>query len=108
MTRVKMDWRRLVLDMDGHAGSGMPGKDIVCAGESAIAQALLQTLGEMEEERKLGMVWTGGPETGNLHIEAAPAEGYRDTVEALFRMMVTGLKLLEDSYPEYIMVEEDR
>lgn len=108
MTRVKMDWRRLVLDLDGHAGSGMYGQDIVCAAESMLTQALLQTLIDMESEKKLGLEWTGSPEIGFLHVEAAPAEGYRDEVTACYRMAVTGLRMLEERYPKYIRIEEDR
>ena len=108
MTKVKMDWKRLVLDMDGHAGSGIYGQDIVCAAESMLMQALLQTLIDMEQEKKLGMDWTGGPDMGFVHVEAAPAEEYRQEAEAVFRVTVTGLRMLAEEYKDYIELEEEK
>ena len=108
MTKARMNWKRMVLDLDGHAGSGRRGQDIVCAAESMLTQALLQTLMDMEEERKVSIEWTGSPEMGFLHIEAAPAEEYTDEVSACFRVTVTGLRMLAEEYKDYIELEEEK
>ena len=106
MTKARMNWRRLKLDLEGHADSAPYGKDIVCAAESMLTQALLQTLIDMEKERKTGLSWTGSPEMGFLRIEAAPAMEHRDEVKAAFRVTVTGLRMLAEEYPDYIELTE--
>ena len=106
MTQARMDWKRMILDMDGHANSAPKGQDLICAAESMLTQALLQTLIDMEKERKTSISWTGSPEMGFLRIEAAPAEGHRDEVTAAFRVTVTGLRMLAKEYPRYIELTE--
>lgn len=107
MTQARMNWKRLTLDMDGHADAGPYGKDIVCAAESMLTQALLQTLIDLEADKRCGMQWTGSPEIGFLHVEAAPAEGQEETIRTCFRVTVTGLRMLAERYPNYINLEED-
>lgn len=107
MTKARMNWNRLKLTMEGHAGSGVKGRDIVCAAESMLTQALLQTLLDMQDGKKLALDWSGSPQIGFLQIEAAPAEGYREVTETCFRVAVTGLRMLEEKYPDYIRLKED-
>lgn len=106
MTKAKMDWPQLVLQLEGHADAGRYGEDIVCAAESMLTQALLQTLIDAEGGKKCSVFWTGSPEMGFLRIEAAPAQGYAQEIRACFRMAVTGLRMLEEKYGKYITLEE--
>ena len=106
MTQARMDWDRLILDVDGHASSAPRGQDIVCAAESMLTQALLQTLMDMVEEDKVAISWTGSPEKGQLKIEATPAEEYRKEIAAAYRVTVTGLRMLAEEYPDYIRLTE--
>ena len=106
MTRARMHWRSLILELEGHANAGRMGEDIVCAAESMLTQALLQTLIDAEREKKVGLYWTGSPELGFLRIEAAPAEEHRSEIRACFVLVVTGLRMLEEKYPQYIKLEE--
>ena len=107
MTEARMDWKRLKLELNGHAGAGEHGHDIVCAAESMLTQALLQTLMEMNGEKKLWLEWTGSAAAGYLKTEAAPTEGHRAEVRACFRMCVTGLRMLAEKYPENIKLTEE-
>ena len=107
MTKARMDWKRMTLELDGHANSAPFGFDIICAAESMLTQALLQTLLDMESEGRLGLEWTGSPEKGFLHVEAAPKEEHRAEVTACFRVAVTGLRMLEENYPQYINLREE-
>lgn len=107
MTKARMNWGKLRLEMSGHAGAAERGKDIVCAAESMLTQALLQTLLEMNDEKKLWMEWTGSAAAGYLKMEAAPVEEYRAEVRACFRMCITGLRMLAEKYPEHIKLTEE-
>ncbi|HSQ90150.1 ribosomal-processing cysteine protease Prp [Romboutsia sp.] len=40
---------KVTIDMEGHAGHGKPGEDIVCAGVSAIIQSALLGLEEISK-----------------------------------------------------------
>ena len=106
MTKARMDWGKLKLEMNGHANAAEKGRDIVCAAESMLTQALLQTLLEMNEEKKLWLEWTGSAAAGYLKMEAAPLDDYKAEVRACFRICVTGLRMLAEKYPEYIELEE--
>ena len=106
MTQARMDWDRLILDVDGHANSAPRGQDIVCAAESMLTQALLQTLMDMKSEQKTELSWTGNPEIGFMVLKAVPAEEHRREVAAAFRVTVTGLRMLAEEYPDYIRLTE--
>ena len=108
MTKARMDWRRLELNMRGHANSAPKGQDLVCCAESMLTQALVNTLAEMEKEGKCSATWAGGQRNGALSIRATPAEGQREVITAVFRVCMTGLRMLAKEYPEYVDLKEDR
>ncbi len=107
MTKIQMNWDKMQLVMSGHANAAEPGKDIVCAGISTLAQALQQTLMEMNVERKLNWLeWAGSAVSGNISLAAVPKEENRAEVLACYRLCVTGLRMLAESYPENVELEE--
>ncbi len=86
--------------MTGHADY-CPGNDIVCAGASAIAYALLgylhnagEHLGEMVEERVL---------PGDLRVDCLGDE----MVGECYKMALIGFLQLEAAYPDYVSVAHD-
>ena len=88
------------LTMTGHADY-CPGNDIVCAGASAIAYALLgylhnagEHLGEMVEERVL---------PGDLRVDCLGDE----MVGECYKMALIGFLQLEAAYPDYVDVAHD-
>ena len=107
MTKARMNWRRLKLDLEGHADSAPYGKDIVCAAESMLTQALLQTLLDMQEKHQLMVDWSGSPESGTLHMETYPVKEHWKEAEACYRVAVTGLRMLTERYPKHINLEEE-
>ena len=107
MTKARMYWKGLELVLKGHANSAEKGKDLVCCAESMLTQALLQTLIDMEKEKKTSMNWAGSQRSGTLCIRATPAEGQEEVIRAVFRVCVTGLRMLAEQYPEYIELKEE-
>ena len=107
MTKARMYWRGLELVLKGHANSAPKGQDMVCCAESMLTQALLQTLIEMEKEKKTSMNWAGSDRSGCMCIRATPAEGQEEIVRAVFRVCVTGLRMLAEEYPQYIELKEE-
>jgi len=106
MTKIRMDWKNLKLEMKGHAGSAEAGKDLVCCAESILSQTLIKALEVMEILGRTGLDWTGNPEQGYMLIDADPAREYQAEVEHYFRFAVTGLRMLAEAYPQYIELRE--
>ena len=86
----------------GHAGSGDPGRDLVCAGASALVLALRQELLRLEEAgavniRRLQL------EPGFADIRCVPA-AHGDGVELVYETVVGGLELLQKLFGEFVEV----
>lgn len=105
MIHAKMDWRRLELMMWGHAGYAEQGKDIVCAGASALFDALTGTLKEAEERgRTTATLRERGENT--VIITADPSMNNVNEIKAYYRMAATGLRQLAEQYPENVELKE--
>lgn len=89
------DTDSLMLRVSGHAGYAERGKDIICAGVTAIVFALLGYLVNID---------------GTLQYETEESTGYvcivsnsvDKRVESAFEMALVGLMQLEREHPKYI------
>lgn len=87
------------LTINGHAGYAEYGKDIVCAGVSAIAFALLGWLENHEEE--LTEMDELMVEDGQVYIACAGS----DKVTTAFQVALMGLIQISRAHPEYVDIE---
>lgn len=78
------------LTLEGHAGYGPHGADIVCAAASILGQALLAWLGDRVQDVCM--------EDGRFSVAA---QGGAD-VEAAFEVAAAGLALLGEGYPQNV------
>lgn len=106
MTKIRMDWKNLKLEMTGHAGAAPAGQDLVCCAESILSQTLIGVLADMAADAD--MDWTGKPEQGYMMIEADPRKGHEAEVRSYFRFAVKGLRMLAEAYPQNVEIREDR
>ena len=94
----------LHIKISGHASFAAPGKDIVCAGVSALAMTLY-----LELKEKLEAGWLDAAtlqcDSGNAHLYAQPQEPYALAIRALFEAFSNGLCAMAQAYPEYIKVK---
>ena len=92
------------VDIEGHANSGDPGHDLVCAGVSALAYTLAANVGNLEAR---GMVRrpTVVLEDGKAEINANAKPIHKNTVELIFQSVCVGFELLSTNYPEYVSYE---
>lgn len=90
--------------IEGHANSGDPGHDLVCAGVSALAYTLAANVGNLEAR---GMVRrpTVVLEPGKAEIEAKPKPSHKATAALIFQSVCVGFEVLADSYPDYVSYE---
>lgn len=86
------------LSVLGHANYGEYGKDIVCAGVSALVQALI---GWIEENSWKAECISVEPREGEVRISC---DGGED-IAAVFYMASIGLRQIADSYPDHVQID---
>lgn len=90
--------------IEGHALSGVPGHDLVCAGASTLAYTLAANVGRMDE---MGLVRDAEAtlEPGKAEISCKPRTKYTSIVGAIFNSVCVGFELLAKDNPDYISYE---
>lgn len=86
------------LSVLGHANYDEYGKDIVCAGVSALVQALI---GWIEENYYKAEYININPKAGEVNVSC---EGGED-LAAIFNMATIGLMQIADSYPDHVQID---
>lgn len=89
------------LTVEGHAGSGPEGHDLVCASASALALTLAGNVAHMEAIGAVHGV-TIKLKEGNAEIQCTPYRRYKESVQQIFRAICVGFELLATKYPENI------
>ncbi|WP_372634667.1 ribosomal-processing cysteine protease Prp [Cohnella sp.] len=104
ITIVRNDEKAIVrFTVTGHAYYNDPGKDIVCAGVSAV------TIGAVNAIEKLtGLVPDAESRSGLLKAEAPHSSDPRrnDQVQLLLEGMVAALESIVESYGKYVTIKE--
>jgi uncharacterized protein YsxB (DUF464 family) len=90
------------MELKGHAGYN-PGNDIVCAGISALAFALVGTLKSIDGISFARLQYQDG---ATVEIDPFADEQEQAVVDAVFTTVLIGLKQIEKKYPGHIRVEE--
>ena len=87
--------------VEGHAGAGPEGHDLVCASASALALTLAGNVSYMEAHEAVHSVIIN-LDSGNAEIQCTPYRRYKDSVQQIFRAICVGFELLATKYPENI------
>ena len=90
--------------VEGHAQSGVPGHDLVCAGASTLAYTLAANVGHLEEKAYV-MDAVVTLEPGKAEISCRPKNKYMAIVGIIFHAVCIGFELLARDNPEYICYE---
>lgn len=101
MTRASYDRAGLRLRVQGHAGAGEYGKDIVCAGASILMLTLEAQLRELKGENRVSIM----KKPGMADISCCPAREQVIRCRDLFETIFLGYQLLENMYPENVKCE---
>ena len=91
------------IDIEGHAGYGAYGTDIVCAAASMLFYTLAQTLNARSVDGF--KVSESGDETIR-RVECAPSADEREAVSVVYETIMHGFTALASSYPEYVSLNE--
>ena len=92
------------LTVEGHAGSGPEGHDLVCASVSALALTLAGNVYYMKAQDAVHREIVKLKE-GNAEIQCTPYRRYKDSVEQIFHAICVGFELLAAKYPANINYE---
>ena len=106
MTQIRMNWEDMKLSATGHAGAGVAGTDIVCAGISALTYALLNQLQEAEARGRTRLIWGVDEKSGDISMMAIPYSGCITEIKAYYKVIMTGLRALAEHYPHNIKIGE--
>ena len=87
--------------VEGHAGSGPEGHDLVCAAVSALALTLAGNVSYMQAQDAVHGV-TIDLKEGNAEIQCTAYRRYKDSVAQIYRAICVGFELLATKYPENI------
>lgn len=85
------------ITVSGHAGYAEAGKDIVCAGVTALIQTLIKSIGDLTEDK---IEYEISPGRADIH--------YRDLSEAgklLIDSLFIGVCAIADEFPDHIRIE---
>lgn len=90
--------------VEGHAGRGEQGHDLICAAASILALTLASNV-----ERIAGSGMAGEPvmilDEGKAEISCKPGSKYKYATAMVFDTVCEGFALLAADYPEYISYE---
>lgn len=86
------------LQIKGHSMSAEHGKDLVCAGVSAIGVGGLNAVYALDSNAKLVM------EDGFILIKDFVPE---DHIQMVLKTLIIQLKTIQEKYPEYIQITEN-
>ena len=102
MIRAEYVPREHTLLVRGHAGSGEPGRDLICAGVSALVLALREELLHLEAAGE-GKILSLRLEPGDAEVRWEPIPG-KEAAQTAFDTVLRGLRLLERLFGEYVEV----
>lgn len=84
------------IEISGHAGYAEPGKDIVCAGVTALTQTLIQSIDDLTDDKIEYRIYPGKVEVEYRNL----SEKSKTLVDSFF----VGICLIAEEFPEYVKV----
>ena len=102
--RFERNGGRFRVAIDGHAGYGDYGSDIVCAACSTLGYTLMQQAAAMHEAGALREMRQEHA-AGHILLDFEAREGAEKAVEAAVQTILGGFALLAEKYPDYVRLE---
>ncbi len=101
MIQITYDRENMAVSVVGHAGADVYGKDIVCAGVSALVCTLGAAVNRLDmrgvlEECRVQLC------PGEAAVQCKAQGGFECLVRTVLDSLVLGLELLAEEYPERI------
>lgn len=84
------------IEISGHAGYAEPGKDIVCAGVTALTQTLIQSIEDLTDDEIEYRISPGRVDINHGNL----SEKSKTLVDSFF----VGIRLIADEFPNYVAI----
>lgn len=94
---IEVSVRKDGITISGHAGYAENGKDIVCAGVTALVQTLVKSAADLTEDKIECEI---SPGRADIHYRCLSEAG-KLLVDAFF----IGICLIADEFPDYVRIE---
>lgn len=94
---IAVSVRKDGIAVDGHANYAEAGKDIVCAGVTALVQTLVKSADDLTEDK---IEYEISPGRADIHYGCLSEAG-KLLVDAFF----IGICMIADEFPEHVRVE---
>lgn len=94
---IAVSVRKDRIKIHGHAGYAEAGKDIVCAGVTALTQTLIRSIQGLTKDE---IEYEVSPGRADIHYGNLSEEG-KLLVDSFF----IGVCLIADEFPEYVRIE---
>lgn len=104
MIHIMYDEKNLTLEVCGHSGYAEPGKDIVCAAVSMLAETLLKNLMMYQDQRWYTLEYDQDA-PGEMYIHCKVI-GYYSLVTEMYKFVMVGFRMLAEEYPENVTIHE--
>lgn len=102
---ISSDKKSLILNVSGHAGSAEKGKDLICASATILTYTIAQIVQGFYDDKKLKKQPIIKFDDGNAIIICNPRKNiYKEALHA-YIIIMTGFKILQYNYPEYVQVK---
>lgn len=94
---IAVSVRKDVIEINGHAGYAETGKDIVCAGVTALTQTFIRSMQGLTRDE---IEYEVSPGRADIYFRNLSEEG-KLLVDSFF----IGICQIADEFPEYVRVE---
>ena len=94
---IAVSVRKDGIEISGHAGYAETGKDIVCAGVTALMQTLIKSIGDLTEDK---IEYEISPGKADIHYRNLSEEG-KLLVDSFF----IGVCQIADEFPDHVRIE---
>lgn len=84
------------IEISGHAGYAEYGKDIVCAGVTALTQTLIQSIENLTDDEIEYRISPGRVDINHGNL----SEKSKTLVDSFF----VGIRLIADEFPDYVAI----
>ena len=98
---------KLFVQVDGHAGAGEKGQDIVCAAVSMLACVLAENVMDAQEHGMLQAEPDIYLADGCARVHARPKRAWRKTMRTIFDAICIGFAMAAEQYPDRVKMRAE-
>jgi uncharacterized protein YsxB (DUF464 family) len=100
MINITFNPNTFELEVNGHAGHGKKGKDIVCSAVSTLFYTLGEALYESVDMLTEAPIFKD--EEGEGYISCTPKEEYEGNIARTYWTILVGMQMIADHYPQNV------